>query len=251
VSGSGRSRNTADLAAVTGVSATSPSGFSTTPALARSSRLAAGLTQFVVYEPRTTAIIGQDLTASQIEESLGKAVAVTFGACAVLLVAWRSRAHGRPFADEVRLSQSADAAAARASEKSTLFDVIPVVDIARLNQAHTFFHRRPLISNSRSTTRPSDHPQIRDLQYPAGRGQRRLRVGAGGPETSRGSPNTSSRKRQVHSEQVETSSMAMNLNNRYFPVNDENSCPNCSARGLAVARKVLPDRSKVTASPQR
>jgi sulfonate transport system substrate-binding protein len=132
------------LQAVTGGSADFSFGGSTTPALAA---IIAGsplvFSQFVVYEPRTTAIIARDGTGiDRIEDLVGKTVAVNRSGLGEFLLVAALEKHkiNRPAVKFVYLNPP-DAAPALASGKVDAWSMwSPVVDIARIDfKAHDLF----------------------------------------------------------------------------------------------------------------
>lgn len=132
------------LQAVTGGSADFSFGGSTTPALAA---IIAGsplvFTQFVVYEPRTTAIIAKDGSGiDRIEDLVGKSVAVNrSGLGEFLLVAALEKHKVDRNAVKFVYLNPPDAAPALASGKVDAWSMwSPGVDIARLEyKAHDLF----------------------------------------------------------------------------------------------------------------
>jgi sulfonate transport system substrate-binding protein len=132
------------LQAVTGGSADFSFGGSTTPALAA---IIAGsplvFTQFVVYEPRTTAIIAKDDSGiNKIEDLVGKSVAVNrSGLGEFLLVAALEKHKVDRSAVKFVYLNPPDAAPALASGKVDAWSMwSPGVDIARLEyKAHDIF----------------------------------------------------------------------------------------------------------------
>ena len=132
------------LQAVTGGSADFSFGGSTTPALAA---IIAGsplvFTQFVVYEPRTTAIIAKDGSGiDKVEDLVGKSVAVNrSGLGEFLLVAALEKHKVDRSAVKFVYLNPPDAAPALASGKVDAWSMwSPGVDIARLEyKAHDIF----------------------------------------------------------------------------------------------------------------
>jgi sulfonate transport system substrate-binding protein len=132
------------MQAVTGGSADFSFGGSTTPALAA---IIAGsplvFTQFVVYEPRTTAIIAKDESGiNRIEDLVGKSVAVNrSGLGEFLLVAALEKHKVDRSAVKFVYLNPPDAAPALASGKVDAWSMwSPGVDIARLDyKAHDLF----------------------------------------------------------------------------------------------------------------
>ena len=138
------------LQAVTGGSADFSFGGSTTPALAA---IAAGspllFTQFLVYRPRTTAIIAKDGSGiDKVEDLVGKSVAVNRSGLGEFLLVAALEKHGvdRSKVNIVYLNPP-DAAPALASGKVDAWSMwSPGVDIARHEyKAHdVFFEERDL-----------------------------------------------------------------------------------------------------------
>ncbi len=132
------------LQAVVGGSADFGFGGSTTPALAA---IIAGsplvFTQFVVYDPRTTAIIAKDSSGiSKVEDLVGKSVAVNRSGLGEFLLIAALEKHNidRSKVNVVYLNPP-DAAPALASDKIDAWSMwSPGVDIAREeNKAHNLF----------------------------------------------------------------------------------------------------------------
>jgi sulfonate transport system substrate-binding protein len=147
------------MQAVVGGSADFSFGGSTTPALA--ARIAGSplvFTQFVVYAPRTTAIIARDDSGiNKIEDLVGKSVAVNrSGLGEFLLVAALEKHKIDRSAVKFVYLNPPDAAPALAAGKVDAWSMwSPGVDIARLEyKAHDTSSSRGAISNSRSTTHP-------------------------------------------------------------------------------------------------
>jgi sulfonate transport system substrate-binding protein len=132
------------MQAVTGGSADFSFGGSTTPALAA---IIAGsplvFTQFVVYEPRTTAIIAKDDSGiNKVEDLVGKSVAVNrSGLGEFLLVAALEKHHVDRSKVKFVYLNPPDAAPALASGKVDAWSMwSPGVDIARIDyKAHDLF----------------------------------------------------------------------------------------------------------------
>lgn len=132
------------LQAVTGDSADFSFGGSTTPALAA---IIAGsplvFTQFVIYEPRTTAIIAKDSSGiNRVEDLVGKSVAVNrSGLGEFLLVAALEKHNIERSAVKVVYLNPPEAGPAFASGKVDAWSMwSPGVDIARVNYgAHDVF----------------------------------------------------------------------------------------------------------------
>jgi sulfonate transport system substrate-binding protein len=132
------------MQAVTGGSADFSFGGSTTPALAA---IIAGsplvFTQFVVYEPRTTAIIAKDDSGiNKVEDLVGKSVAVNrSGLGEFLLVAALEKHHVDRSKVKFIYLNPPDAAPALASGKVDAWSMwSPGVDIARIDyKAHDLF----------------------------------------------------------------------------------------------------------------
>jgi sulfonate transport system substrate-binding protein len=241
------------LQAVTGGSADLSFGGSTTPALAA---IIAGsplvFTQFVVYEPRTTAIIAKDDSGiNRIEDLVGKSVAVNrSGLGEFLLVA---------ALDKYKIDRSAvkfvylnppDAAPALASGKVDAWSMwSPGVDIARLEyKAHDLFLEGRDLDfqidyTSYLTTRKfaTDNPSLVRAVNDAFRTE--------GKWVSENSKDAEyiAQKAGKYSDQVRDQFIAMKRQYRYFAVNDRQFIADLQkAADWLLARKVLPEPVKIT-----
>jgi sulfonate transport system substrate-binding protein len=241
------------LQAVTGGSADFSFGGSTTPALAA---IIAGsplvFTQFVVYEPRTTAIIAKDDSGiNRIEDLVGKSVAVNrSGLGEFLLVA---------ALDKYKIDRSAvkfvylnppDAAPALASGKVDAWSMwSPGVDIARLEyKAHDLFLEGRDLDfqidyTSYLTTRKfaTDNPSLVRAVNDAFRTE--------GKWVSENSKDAEyiAQKAGKYSDQVRDQFIAMKRQYRYFAVNDRQFIADLQkAADWLLARKVLPEPVKIT-----
>ena len=241
------------LQAVTGGSADFSFGGSTTPALAA---IIAGsplvFTQFVVYEPRTTAIIAKDDSGiNKVEDLVGKSVAVNrSGLGEFLLVAALEKYKVDRSAVKIIYLNPPDAAPALASGKVDAWSMwSPGVDIARLEyKAHDIFLEGRDLEfqidyTSYLTTRKfaTDNPALVRAVNDAFRAE--------GKWISENSKEAEyiAQKAGKYSDQVRDQFIAMNRQYRYFPVNDEKFLSELQrAADWLVARKVLPEPIKVT-----
>ena len=241
------------LQAVTGGSADFSFGGSTTPALAA---IIAGsplvFTQFVVYEPRTTAIIAKDDSGiNKVEDLVGKSVAVNrSGLGEFLLVAALEKHKIDRSAVKFVYLNPPDAAPALASGKVDAWSMwSPGVDITRLEyKAHDIFLEGRDLEfqidyTSYLTTRKfaTDNPALVRAVNDAFRGE--------GKWISENSKEAEyiAQKAGKYSDQVRDQFIAMNRQYRYFPVNDEKFLSELQrAADWLVARKVLPEPVKVT-----
>jgi sulfonate transport system substrate-binding protein len=241
------------LQAVTGGSADFSFGGSTTPALAA---IIAGsplvFTQFVVYEPRTTAIIAKDDSGiNRIEDLVGKSVAVNrSGLGEFLLVAALEKYKVDRSAVKFVYLNPPDAAPALASGKVDAWSMwSPGVDIARLEyKAHDIFLEGRDLEfqidyTSYLTTRKfaTDNPALVRAVNDAFRAE--------GKWISENSKEAEyiAQKAGRYSDEVRDQFIAMNRQYRYFPVNDEKFLSELQrAADWLAARKVLPEPIKVT-----
>jgi sulfonate transport system substrate-binding protein len=241
------------LQAVTGGSADFSFGGSTTPALAA---IIAGsplvFTQFVVYEPRSTAIIARDDSGiNRIEDLVGKSVAVNrSGLGEFLLVAALEKHKIDRTAVKFVYLNPPDAAPALASGKVDAWSMwSPGVDIARLEyRAHDLFLEGRDLDfqidyTSYLTTRKfaTDNPALVRAVNDAFRAE-----GKWASENSKDAEYIA-QKAGKYSDQVRDQFIAMDRKYRYFPVNDENFIAELQrAADWLVARKVLPEPVTVT-----
>ncbi|WP_159010818.1 NrtA/SsuA/CpmA family ABC transporter substrate-binding protein [Bradyrhizobium sp. S69] len=241
------------LQAVTGGSADFSFGGSTTPALAA---IIAGsplvFTQFVVYEPRTTAIIAKDDSGiNKIEDLVGKSVAVNrSGLGEFLLVAALEKHKIERSAVKFVYLNPPDAAPALASGKVDAWSMwSPGVDIARLEyKAHDLFLEGRDLEfqidyTSYLTTRKfaTDNRALVRAVNDAFRAE--------GKWISENSKDAEyiAQKAGKYSDQVRDQFIAMDRKYRYFPVNDENFIAELQrAADWLVARKVLPEPVTIT-----
>jgi sulfonate transport system substrate-binding protein len=241
------------LQAVTGGSADFSFGGSTTPALAA---IIAGsplvFTQFVVYEPRTTAIIAKDDSGiNKIEDLVGKSVAVNrSGLGEFLLVAALEKHKIERSAVKFVYLNPPDAAPALASGKVDAWSMwSPGVDIARLEyKAHDLFLEGRDLEfqidyTSYLTTRKfaTDNPALVRAVNDAFRAE--------GKWVSENSKDAEyiAQKAGKYGDQVRDQFIAMDRKYRYFPVNDENFIAELQrAADWLVARKVLPEPVTIT-----
>jgi sulfonate transport system substrate-binding protein len=241
------------LQAVTGGSADFSFGGSTTPALAA---IIAGsplvFTQFVVYEPRTTAIIAKDDSGiNKIEDLVGKSVAVNrSGLGEFLLVAALEKHKIDRSAVKFVYLNPPDAAPALASGKVDAWSMwSPGVDIARLEyKAHDLFLEGRDLEfqidyTSYLTTRKfaTDNPALVRAVNDAFRAE--------GKWVSENSKDAEyiAQKAGKYGDQVRDQFIAMDRKYRYFPVNDENFIAELQrAADWLVARKVLPEPVTIT-----
>ena len=241
------------LQAVTGGSADFSFGGSTTPALAA---IIAGsplvFTEFVVYEPRTTAIIAKDDSGiDKVEDLVGKSVAVNrSGLGEFLLVAALEKHKVDRSAVKFVYLNPPDAAPALASGKVDAWSMwSPGVDIARVEyKAHDIFLEGRDLEfqidyTSYLTTREfaTDNPALVRAVNDALRAE-----GKWSSENSK-EAECIAQKAGKYSDQVRDQFIAMNRQYRYFPVNDEKFLSELQrAADWLVARKVLPEPIKVT-----
>ena len=241
------------LQAVTGGSADFSFGGSTTPALAA---IIAGsplvFTQFVVYEPRTTAIIAKgDSGITKIEDLVGNSVAVNRSGLGEFLLVAALEKHKieRSTVKFVYLNPP-DAAPALASGKvddSSMWS--PGVDIARLEyKAHdVFLEGRDLDFQidytSYLTTRKfaTANPALVRAVNNAFRAE-----GKWISENSRDAEYIA-QKAGKYSDRVRDQFIAMDRKYRYFPANDETFISELQrAADWLLARKILPEPVKIT-----
>jgi sulfonate transport system substrate-binding protein len=241
------------LQAVTGGSADFSFGGSTTPALAA---IIAGsplvFTQFVVYEPRTTAIIAKDDSGiNKIEDLVGKSVAVNrSGLGEFLLVAALEKHKVDRSAVKFVYLNPPDAAPALASGKVDAWSMwSPGVDIARLEyKAHDIFLEGRDLEfqidyTSYLTTRKfaTDNPALVRAVNDAFRAEGKW-ISQNGKEAE-----YIAQKAGKYSDEVRDQFIAMNRQYRYFPVNDEKFLSELQrAADWLAARKVLPEPIKAT-----
>jgi sulfonate transport system substrate-binding protein len=241
------------MQAVTGGSADFSFGGSTTPALAA---IIAGsplvFTQFVVYEPRTTAIIAKDESGiNKIEDLVGKSVAVNrSGLGEFLLVAALEKHKVDRSAVRFVYLNPPDAAPALASGKVDAWSMwSPGVDIARLEyKAHDIFLEGRDLEfqidyTSYLTTRKfaTDNPALVRAVNDAFRAEGKW------ISENRKEAEYIAQKAGKYSDQVRDQFIAMNRQYRYFPVNDEKFLSELQrAADWLVARKVLPEPIKIT-----
>ena len=240
------------LQAVTGGSADFSFGGSTTPALAA---IIAGsplvFTQFVVYEPRTTAIIAKDDSGiNGIEDLVGKSVAVNrSGLGEFLLVAALEKHKIDRLAVKIVYLNPPDAAPALASGKVDAWSMwSPGVDIARLDyKAHDLFLEGRDLDfqidyTSYLTTRnfATDNPALVRAVNDAFRAEGKW-ISDNGRDAE-----YIAQKAGKYDDQVRDQFIAMNRQYRYFSVNDERFITELQhAADWLVARKVLPEPVKV------
>ncbi|MGY3447621.1 NrtA/SsuA/CpmA family ABC transporter substrate-binding protein [Bradyrhizobium sp. USDA 4473] len=241
------------LQAVTGGSADFSFGGSTTPALAA---IIAGsplvFTQFVVYEPRTTAIIARDDSGiTKVEDLVGKSVAVNRSGLGEFLLVAALEKHNvdRSKVKFVYLNPP-DAAPALASGKVDAWSMwSPGVDIARLEyKAHDIFLEGRDLEfqidyTSYLTTRKfaTDNPALVRAVNDAFRAE--------GKWISENSKDAEyiAQKAGKYSDQVRDQFIALKRQYRYFAANDESFLAELQrAADWLVARKVLPEPIKVT-----
>ena len=236
------------MQAVTGGSADFSFGGSTTPALAA---IIAGsplvFTQFVVYEPRTTAIIAKDDSGiNKIEDLVGKSVAVNrSGLGEFLLVAALEKHKVDRSAVKFVYLNPPDAAPALASGKVDAWSMwSPGVDIARLDyKAHDLFLEGRDLDfqidfTSYLTTRQfaADNPALiravnaafaAEVQWIA--------------ENTRESEYIA-QKKAGYSDAIRDQFVALNRSYRLYPVSDKAFLEGLQkAADWLVARKVLPE----------
>src|SRR6267378_8009952 len=241
------------LQAVTGGSADFSFGGSTTPALAA---IIAGsplvFTQFVVYEPRTTAIIAKDDSGiNRIEDLVGKSVAVNRSGLGEFLLVAALEKHkvDRSTVKFIYLNPP-DAAPALASGKVDAWSMwSPGVDIARLEyKAHDIFLEGRDLEfqidyTSYLTTRKfaTDNPALVRAVNDAFRAE-----GKWISENSRDAEYIAQTAGK-YSDQVRDQFIAMNRQYHYFQANDWQFVADLQkAANWLVARKVLPEPVKVT-----
>jgi sulfonate transport system substrate-binding protein len=241
------------LQAVTGGSADFSFGGSTTPALAA---IIAGsplvFTQFVVYEPRTTAIIAKDGSGiNSIEDLVGKSVAVNrSGLGEFLLVAALEKHKVDRSAVKFVYLNPPDAAPALVSGKVDAWSMwSPGVDIARIEyKAHDLFLEGRDLDfqidyTSYLTTRKfaTDNPALVRAVNDAFRAE-----GKWSSENSKEAEYIA-QKAGKYSDEVRDRFIAMNRQYRYFAVNDERFLTDLQkAADWLVERRVLPEPIKVT-----
>ncbi len=240
------------LQAVTGGTADFSFGGSTTPALAA---IIAGsplvFTQFVVYEPRTTAIIARDDSGiNKVEDLVGKSVAVNRSGLGEFLLVAALEKHkvDRSKVKFVYLNPP-DAAPALASGKVDAWSMwSPGVDIARLDyKAHDIFLEGRDLEfqidyTSYLTTRKFaiENPALVRAVNDAFRAE--------GKWISENSKDAEyiAQKAGKYSDQVRDQFIAMNRQYRYFSVTDRQFIADLQkAADWLVERKVLPEPVKV------
>ncbi|WP_316182017.1 MULTISPECIES: NrtA/SsuA/CpmA family ABC transporter substrate-binding protein [unclassified Bradyrhizobium] len=240
------------LQAVTGGTADFSFGGSTTPALAA---IIAGsplvFTQFVVYEPRTTAIIARDDSGiNKVEDLVGKSVAVNRSGLGEFLLVAALEKHkvDRSKVKFVYLNPP-DAAPALASGKVDAWSMwSPGVDIARLDyKAHDIFLEGRDLEfqidyTSYLTTRKfaTENPALVLAVNEAFRAE--------GKWISENSKDAEyiAQKAGKYSDQIRDQFIALNRKYRYFSVNDKQFVADLQkAADWLVERKVLPEPVKV------
>jgi sulfonate transport system substrate-binding protein len=209
-------------------------------------------TQFVVYEPRTTAIIARDDSGiNKVEDLVGKSVAVNRSGLGEFLLVAALEKHkvDRSKVTFVYLNPP-DAAPALASGKVDAWSMwSPGVDIARLEfKAHDIFMEGRDLEfqidyTSYLTTRKfaTDNPALVRAVNDAFRAE--------GKWISANSKDAEyiAQKAGKYSDQVRDQFIALNRQYRYFAANDENFLAELQrAADWLVARKVLPEPIKVT-----
>ena len=241
------------IQAVVGGSADFSFGGSTTPALAA---IIAGsplvFTQFVVYEPRTTAIIAKDDSGiNKIADLVGKSVAVNRSGLGefLLVAALEKNGIDRSAVKFVYLNPP-DAAPALASGKVDAWSMwSPGVDIARLEyKAHDIFLEERDLEfqidySSYLTTRKfaTDNPALVRAVNDAFRAEGKW-ISENTKEAE-----TIAQKAGKYRDEVRDQFIALKRQYRYFPVNDEKFLSELQrAADWLVARKVLPEPLKVT-----
>jgi sulfonate transport system substrate-binding protein len=241
------------LQAVTGGSADFSFGGSTTPALAA---IIAGsplvFTQFVVYEPRTTAIIAKDDSGiNKVEDLVGKSVAVNRSGLGEFLLVAALEKHNvdRSKVKFVYLNPP-DAAPALASGKVDAWSMwSPGVDIARLEyKAHDIFLEGRDLDfqidfTSYLTTRKfaTENPALVRAVNDAFRAE--------GKWISENSKEAEyiAQKAGKYSDQVRDHFISLDRKYRYFPVDDKQFVADLQrAADWLVERKILPEPVKVT-----
>jgi sulfonate transport system substrate-binding protein len=227
------------LQAVTGGSADFSFGGSTTPALAA---IIAGsplvFTQFVVYEPRTTAIIAKDDSGiNKVEDLVGKSVAVNRSGLGefILVAALEKHKVDRSQVKFVYLNPP-DAAPALASGKVDAWamwspglegrDLDFQIDYTSYLTIRKFAADNPALVRAVNDAFRAEGKWIsensKDAEYIA-------------------------QKAGKYSDQVRDQFIALKRKYRYFPVNDENFLAELQkAADWLVARKVLPEPVKIT-----
>ncbi|WP_315728957.1 MULTISPECIES: NrtA/SsuA/CpmA family ABC transporter substrate-binding protein [unclassified Bradyrhizobium] len=240
------------LQAVTGGTADFSFGGSTTPALAA---IIAGsplvFTQFVVYEPRTTAIIARDDSGiNKVEDLVGKSVAVNRSGLGEFLLVAALEKHkvDRSKVKFVYLNPP-DAAPALASGKVDAWSMwSPGVDIARLDyKAHDIFLEGRDLEfqidyTSYLTTRKfaTENPALVRAVNDAFRAE--------GKWISENSKDAEyiAQKAGKYSDDVRDRFIAMNRQYRYFSATDRQFIADLQkAADWLVERKVLPEPVKV------
>ncbi|UTD30148.1 NrtA/SsuA/CpmA family ABC transporter substrate-binding protein [Bradyrhizobium sp. WD16] len=241
------------LQAVTGGSADFSFGGSTTPALAA---IIAGsplvFTQFVVYEPRTTAIIARDDSGiNRIEDLAGKSVAVNrSGLGEFLLVAALEKHKIDRSAVKFVYLNPPDAAPALASGKVDAWSMwSPGVDIARLEyKAHDLFLEERDLDfqidyTSYLTTRKfaTENPDLVKAVNAAFRAEGQW-ISDNGKDAE-----YIAQKAAKYSDAVRDRFIALKRSYRYFAVDDSTFVIDLQrAADWLVARKVLPEPVKIT-----
>jgi sulfonate transport system substrate-binding protein len=241
------------LQAVTGGSADFSFGGSTTPALAA---IIAGsplvFTQFVVYEPRTTAIIAKDDSGiTKVEDLVGKSVAVNRSGLGEFLLVAALEKHkvDRSKVKFVYLNPP-DAAPALASGKVDAWSMwSPGVDIARLDyKAHDIFLEGRDLEfqidfTSYLTTRKfaTENPALVQAVNDAFRAE-----GKWISENSKDAEYIAQRAGK-YSDEVRDQFIAMNRQYRYFSVDDKQFVAELQrAADWLVERKILPEPVRVS-----
>lgn len=241
------------LQAVVGGSADFGFGGSTTPALAA---IIAGsplvFTQFVIYDPRTTAIIAKNSSGiNKVEDLVGKSVAVNRSGLGEFLLIAALEKHNvdRAKVNVVYLNPP-DAAPALASGKVDAWSMwSPGVDIARLeNKAHDIFNEGRDLDfqidySSYLTSRQfaADNPDIV-----------RAVNAAFTAEAKWASANSTEAEYIVHrlakySEQVRDQYIAINRQYNVVPVTDKKFLADLQqAADWLIARKILPEPINVS-----
>jgi sulfonate transport system substrate-binding protein len=236
------------LQAVTGGSADFSFGGSTTPALAA---IIAGsplvFTQFLVYEPRTTAIIAKDDSGiNRIEDLVGKSVAVNrSGLGEFLLVAALEKHKVDRSAVKFVYLNPPDAAPALASGKVDAWSMwSPGVDIARLDyKAHDLFvegrdldFQIDFISYLTTRKFAADNPDLINAVNAAFAAEA-LWISQNTRESE-----YIAQKKAGYSDTVRDQFIALNRSYRLYPVSDKSFVDGLQkAADWLVERKVLPE----------
>lgn len=241
------------LQAVTGGTADFSFGGSTTPALAA---IVAGsplvFTQFLIYDPRTTAIIAKDGSGiDKVEDLVGKSVAVNRSGLGEFLLVAALEKHGidRSKVNFVYLNPP-DAAPALASGKVDAWSMwSPGVDIARFEyKAHdVFLEERDLDFQIDFTSYLTRREFVQNNPDLVRAFNAALKIEAEWASTHTEEAERLTQARAGYSDQVRDHFISLKKQYKLYPVNDEAFVSQLQkASEWLVARKVLPEPVTIT-----